>query len=72
MGGATLSLPRLPLGSLRSPIFFVHAVFPLLFPPMRSLVPRLLRAYTRVLYRTVSFTVFFVSHERSERSNTRS
>ena len=39
MGGATLSLPRLPLGSLCSPIFFAHAVFSLLFPPMRSLVP---------------------------------
>ena len=32
-------LPRLPLGSLRSPIFFfAHADF-FLFPPMRSLVP---------------------------------
>ena len=31
MGGATLSLPRLPLGSLCSPIFSAHAVFSLLF-----------------------------------------
>ena len=38
-GSATLSLPRLPLGSLCSPIFSAHAVFSLLFPPMRSLVP---------------------------------
>ena len=33
-------LPRLPLGSFLSPIFFfAHADFFLLFPPMGSLVP---------------------------------
>ena len=38
MGGATLSLPRLPLGSLCSPIFSAHAIFFPPFSPMRSLV----------------------------------
>ena len=67
MGGATLSLPRLPLADfVRTRRFFPP------FSPNAEPGPRLLLPYTRVLFRIVSFTVFFVSHERSARSNTRS
>ena len=50
MCGATLSLARLPLG----PLVPARHFFPP-FSPNAEPGPRLLRAYTRVLYRTVSF-----------------